>query len=449
MSEPQWNAAVDGQEFDIAAANMLGQVSGLADDRVLAEILRLTPFDGANTYKTILPYGSLPIEGAGPATPNNGTVQPSGSANGSILVQPFRAVVGSRVAAATNALQNWRDIRSSVFVGPNALAQTIALAPNASGQPRWDLVYATLTVDVPSLGTTKRIKPPSGSAVNVTTVTTALLNPVVVSVLAGAPGAVPAIPALPLDGSRSYNIAIAAVRVPAGFGAGSTVVTADIRDQVAIASLQSPTLGAPRIRPATGNTDQKGTYGPTNAAGPGYWNPATSGQRPGVFMPPGMMGGDQVLVAVDVTDPANPSHHAGDVVDDSIDWRNRITKVYAAIGGNGVVSFKFAMDNTANPGTGSGSRFPTTMSVTGNSWGTSPAFMQLSNTFGPDAALVAGAATLFGHSSTGASGDMPSGAQIGLYVSMADGVLRWFNNGTASTSRFFFWVEATGSFPNA
>ena len=47
----------DGQEFQQGDMQTLSTVAGLADDRTLAEILRLAPYDGTNLYKTVLPYG--------------------------------------------------------------------------------------------------------------------------------------------------------------------------------------------------------------------------------------------------------------------------------------------------------------------------------------------------------------------------------------------------------
>lgn len=443
MAEPQTNLAVDGQEFAIADINSLGSVAGLAEDRVFSEWLRLSPFDGANTYKTILPYGFLAIEGLTPGNPTNyGTVQPTGSANGSVNVFPFRAVVGSRTSVGTSVLANWRDIRTAIFTGASAFSQTIALASNASGNPRWDLIYATVSVDTASGTQTRRVKSPTTGVVTSGTQTTALVNTVTVTVLQGTPGATPAIPALPSDSGSLYNIALAAVRVPNGFGAGTTIVNADIRDQVKISALQSPTTGVMRIRAASGNNDQAGTYD-TDALGPGVWIPASAGQRPGPFLPPGLVGGEMVLVEVDLTMSAHPSHAVGSVVDDTIDWRSRFI---LAIGQGTSVSIAFGNDPTG--GTGAVSQFPFPAQNALSQAAAGAIYdIQLSSTFRHADSPIANANPVWQYSGNGSNG-MANGAQVALYVLSTDGVLRWWNNGTPSARRLFFWIMATASFPN-
>lgn len=412
---------MDGQEVAVADFNLLGSVAGLADDRVFAEWLRTIVFDGANTYKTILPYGTLQIEGLTPGTAVNfGTVQPTGSANGSVNVFPFRAVVGSRTSVGTSPALNWSDIRTALFTGAATLSQTLALAANSSGNPRWDLIYATVSVDTPSGTQTRRVKTPSTGVVTAQTVTTQLLNPVTVGQTQGTPGATPTIPALPSDSGGNYFIALAAVRVPNGFNSSTTIVNADIRDQVAISALQSPTTGVGRICPASGNNDQAGTYA-TDLSGPGAWAAGTAGQRPGVFLPPGLVGGEERVILIDANNSSHPSHANGSVVDDTIDWRNRFTRVE----GQARTSTElFACDPSA--GTTALPNFAlTALSAV------------YSNTFKADAGLVAGASTLATYN-TGA---------FGLYVLASDGKLRWFTNGSVA-NRFFLWIKASTIFPN-
>lgn len=434
MAENQFNAAVDGQEFAIGDANALGVTAGLADDRLLAELLRLPNFDGTSVYKTILPYSQgVLTPGASIVLP--GTVQPTGSANGSINVMPFRAVVGSRVTAASNPLAAWRDIRSSVSVGASALAQTFALSPNSSGNPRWDLVYASVTVDLPSGGQVRRVKNPSTGAITAPVETTYLANPVTVTVLTGTPGATPSIPSLPDDSGGVYNIAIAAVRVVNGFNSTHTVLTPDIRDQVAVSPGQSPTMGTTRMMPASGNNDQSGTY-TSDTAGPGVWTASSSGQRPGPFLPPSMVGVESRTAIVDLFTTAHPSHSSGSIVDASIDWRNRFVRVTAVASPN-----KFPNDPTAGVNTVPQS----TQGQMRELVGTQISDYQVGNTFVGDGKLVSSRATVV--IMTQDIG-LPSGAIVGIYVDSTSGNLLWFNNGTATNLRYFFWIEATAQLPN-
>ncbi len=139
MAEPIYQHELDGQEVEQEDINLLGRTGGLADDRVLAELLRLAPFDGTNTAKAILPFALRAAD--------SGTVVPNG-ATGSVRILPFRAIIGSRTSIATDPLAAWRDIRSSVYsqtTGSGALGAAAAFAPNTTTTPRWDLVYAAFT----------------------------------------------------------------------------------------------------------------------------------------------------------------------------------------------------------------------------------------------------------------------------------------------------------------
>src|ERR1700722_19360525 len=95
MGEPLVYPTQDGQEVEVNDLQNLGTVAGLSDDRVFAELVRLQPFNG-NIYKGIIPFG---FRGAQGVPSPGGTVQSSGTNNGSITVNPFRAIIGTRNAA--------------------------------------------------------------------------------------------------------------------------------------------------------------------------------------------------------------------------------------------------------------------------------------------------------------------------------------------------------------
>jgi|ERR1019366_1639751 hypothetical protein len=343
MAEPQYQSTVNGQEVQQADLNLLGTTSGLSDDRVLAELTRLVVYDGTNVYKAIMPFATKApkLTGGSIGIVDNGTVCPTRSANGSILIQPFRGIVGSRVAAGTSALQNWRDIRSAIFIGSStSLAATIALAANASGNPRWDLVYATVTVDTTTANVNRKIKDPSSGAVTTSAVSISLVSTVSVTVLTGTPGATPVVPTLPADSGNTYNIPLAVVAVPTGFSATSTVSGLNIRDYVnggpglaRIADL-SVASGTMRARPANGNNDGEGTY-LTNFP----WLPANAVPRPAMFMPASFVGMDLIWIEIDLFTPGSYSHPTGSVVDSSMDWRNRFTLSFNAVTGAGITNF--------------------------------------------------------------------------------------------------------------
>lgn len=443
MAEKQVVLTDDGQEVQLADYNLLGAVAGLADDRVLAELLRLPAYNSVIVYKAILPYSTRLGSATAPNT--SPVVAPTFSANGSIQVNPFRAVVGSRnlPSAApspnptndTDAVAAWRDIRSAVFTGDAThAAQTIALTPNASGNPRWDLVYAQVSVDVAQNTVVRRVKDPTAGSISTPSVPQYTGSPVVVQVVTGTPGATPALPVLPDDAAGNYCIPLAYVRVVNGFSSGSTVATTDIRSSVTghdgttAVSTYRDLAGGARIRPATGNNDTSGAYA-TRA--PFQWS-ATASHRPPVFMPPDWVGGDEVLVEVDALDAssANWSHNTGDVVDNSIDWRNRVITTDVQVGNN---------DFANNPLAASATRLPNA------AWQTDH---QMASTFAADLSPTVTSGSLVATETHGLNGSVASGATVLLYVDMTTGALRiWFNS-TAPLARFIYWIRASAPFPN-
>ena len=424
----------NGQESQRADENLLGGVAGLADDRVLAELLRLIPSAGGSVDRAVLGYSIT-----GEKAP---VVQPTGSANGSVYVAPFRAIIGSRADAATlpspnptndtAELANWRDIRSGVYVGEGTGAtpglHTQSLAANSSGNPRWDLVYAAIAVDVGQNSVSRRVKDPTTGTVSTVSVSQYLASPVTVAVVTGTPGATPALPAVPADAAGVYNLGLAYVWVPNGFNGSSTVTAPQIR------AYSKSTLKTPfrdlssgfRVVPATAANDGDGTWDSGNFS----WEVA--GQRPSPYMPADWVGGKQIVGQVDLVDnsSANWSHQNAAVIDSSCDWRSRIfdsasqtdtTKPFCTLVGGGTAMVPFCEQT------------PTVM-------------RQLANSFGLDGTLVASTSTIVLLNHTNQT-DITAGAVVGLYVDHATGQLKLFVSGTPNV-RVFFWVRATAQMPN-
>lgn len=451
MAENQINFAVDGQELAQADVNTILGPLGLMDDRVFAEFLRMPPFDGTNVYKSIFPLGGQAVEGSlGGTAVNNAAVQSSGTANGSIVVSTFRCVIGSRTALGTSVLANYRDIRTGLFVGPTF---SYLLANNSSGFPRYDLVYATLTVDTATGSQTRRIKNPTTGVVTSGPETTFLANPVTVAVVTGTGAATPLIPALPADVGGAYNVALAAVLVPNGFTSGTQVVQQGIRDLVGDKNLtngngqtmigMSPTAGVltgPVM--ASGNNDRAGTYASNFPWGT---TPATS--RSPVFLPPSMIGGVSCIACVDDTN-ASPSHANGSIVDDTIDWRRRIFKIVAQATGNqpGAITYKWSMDPTLGAAPNSGAPYLYGNGASG-AGSLAQVVTQMGNSMSVDGFLASGGSSIY-NSFTANYAAMAAASSIGLYVTAADGVLRWFVGATHSGLKWTFWIEATQPFPN-
>ena len=422
MSENAYQPSQSGQEVQQGDVSQLGTTSGLADDHVFAELLRLAPYNGATVAKAIMPAGFK-------GSPDPGVVVPSGRNDGSVAVNPFRAIVGSRNTVAappsdlstdSDALANWRDIRSGVFVGSATdLVQAFALAPNSSGNPRWDLAYAAIVPDTSGPSVQRRVKNPTSGNITVVTVPAYIYSPVTVAILTGTPGATPALPTLPADGAGTYNIPIAYIRVPNGFSSTSTVATQDIRSTTVNGVMDYVDVrGGLKAKPCNGNNDENSTF---NAGGTFAWNPATTGSRPGPWLAPDWIGGSVFLANIDNVTGGSFSHASSGIVDSSIDWRQRWVKV------TGVESTpKFGTDPSATTG-------PTMP------YGALVPIISLGNSCIADNVLISGCATVWGTT--------VGGATVGLVVQMGTGNLLWYVTGSPA-ARFSLWIEATGQFPN-
>jgi hypothetical protein len=422
----------NGQEVQQADFNVLGDSSGLADDRVLAELVRLAAYDGSNVTRGIMPYGAVAPGAPGQGGLNVATAPfapvTSGGANGSVNIYPFRAFVGSRTAiGATSQTPNWRDIRSTVFTTNSAtnLYQTFAIAANAAGNPRWTLVYAQISPDANGPAISRFVKDPVTGAEGAQSIVTTLVTKVVIGNVDGAAGASPTFPAAPADAGGNYYIPLAYIRVPNGFVAGSTVGVNDIYEVAPIIQL-SPTTGTTRCSPANGiNT----TGGELQTRIP--W-PA-SGNRPGPYMPPSMTGMESRFFGLQLGTGLTASIANGDTIDQSIDWRNRFFWCWAvAVGG---ASSLLAQDPAATSGTNVPSA------------GT-PIYVSMGQTFQTDPAAISGVAKLLIVRVTPTQlAGLGAASQIDVWVDPSTGAMRVNLNGTAN-AQVFFRIDATASFSN-
>jgi hypothetical protein len=293
MSVERFQHTLNGAEVEQADINLMSDAGGLADDHVLAELLRLAPFSSNSVAKAILPFGSA------------ATVVPAG-ATGSVNVNPFRAIVGTRDTAANiGPARNWNDLRSAIFTGPNALAAQQPFQANTTAQARWDLVYAQLQVDAPGQQVSRYRKDPSTEQVAVVQVAKSLVQSIAIAVLAGQPGG--AKPSLPPDGGGTFFFPLANVRIPANFGPMSTVAPTDIEELAPYAPL-APTTGASILVPANHQYKEGGSVLSSAAFA---WG--SGGPRPGPVMPPTMSGCEGRLIAIDAqaAASANWSHSLG------------------------------------------------------------------------------------------------------------------------------------------
>jgi hypothetical protein len=355
-----------------------------------------------------------------------------------VNVSPFRVVVGSRDTVANiGPTKNWNDLRSAIFTGPNALSAQQPFGANPTNQARWDLVYAQLAVDAPGAQVSRYRKDPSTEQVTVVQVAKSIVQSMSIAVLAGQPGG--AKPSLPPDGGGTFFFPLANVRIPANFGPLSTVAPTDIEELILYVPL-SLTMGASVLVPANHQYKEGGSVLSSAAFA---WG--SSGPRPGPVMPPTMSGCEGRLIAIDAqaAASANWSHQSGGVVDDSRDWRNRIFRWHAIV--NPSAQAIFPWDRSGSPparaigATGAGTQTPFQAFGFGQSFtpdGATECVPPLAMT-APVAAQV-----------TPNNANLPVQTYIALAVDPSSGALKVFINGTPGV-RCFFWLEATGPYPNA
>lgn len=111
--ESKFQLLNNGQEVQTSDINSMSDSAALADDRVLAELLRMPPYDGSTVTKGVIPFTA---ETRSDSSDAFNVVSGLGVA-GVIRVRPFRALVGSRTAEASDPKKNWRDIRSTIHIG--------------------------------------------------------------------------------------------------------------------------------------------------------------------------------------------------------------------------------------------------------------------------------------------------------------------------------------------
>src|SRR6478609_1703037 len=158
--EDRFRIQVVGQELGKDDVNLIGSEASLADDRVLAEMLRMLPYSGSPA-RGILPASSQQVSGSSAVTTSS-VVTPSGSADAKTIINPFRAVIGPR--SPTTGKDAYRDIRSAISVGPSAdMRQFITHAAQPTN-PRWDLIYAVVDVEIDGTFVNRYVKTDSTPA---------------------------------------------------------------------------------------------------------------------------------------------------------------------------------------------------------------------------------------------------------------------------------------------
>jgi hypothetical protein len=401
MTQERFVHETSGLEVESEDLQLLSECGAFADDQVLAELLRLPPF-GGTVAKAVWPFDRAP------------TVAPNG-ASGSVLISPFRVIVGSRDSLqAIGPRRLWNDLRSGIFTGVSTLTPSLAIGPNSTGFARWDLVYASIAIDAVGSSALRYHKDAATEQVTTRTIPRTRLQRVTVGVVPGQAQANPPRPQLPPDAGGNYHVPLAYIRVPDNFGPNSVVAPSNIHEVFPHVPL-ARTTGA-------------GTTRPASAPGASAWGAA----RPPTFLPPSMIGTETLLIPIDVADanPANWPIASGGVIDDSRDWRGRVFDWRAFVSeGTGSA---FAWD--ASPG----------VTVLAPSATQAPRFAAgCGQSFRADSPPSAVAVLL----EPSIARDMAPQSMVRLAVDLNDGALRLVVTGQPRV-RAFVWLTASAPYGN-
>jgi hypothetical protein len=426
VSENRYQHPESGAELRRQDVDSISDNAGFADDRTLWEMLRLTT-GSATPDRAILPYGK---RGWAKESGFDSTAMIHGNtADGSVRVMPFRAIIGS--IETSDMLGKLRDMRSGYLVGASTQKTVVPLSPNSSGNPRWDLVYVTVALEANGDSADYIKKDPATKAITEENGVISKKATVTVDVVTGTPGASPARPALPADAGGSYTIALAYVWVPDAFGVSSAVVRSRIHEVAPCYPIHSAT-GAASMAPANQQHEVGGTV---------YTNQGTATDQsvqPGAYLPPTMVGKESIQILVQLGF-APTSHVDGDVVDDSRDWRFRYFKWIAALQASTTNATALASDRNFTPSAPTGSAaFSSVASGVGQSYRDDNASL-IVVADGTGAALVLNA--------TNAAGIMTGTNKVVIYVRNTDGALVFKRTGSDGFNGVI-WLDASGVYSN-
>jgi hypothetical protein len=415
--QKQFQVTEVGQEVELSDLNKIAEEAALTEDRVFAELLRMQYF-GTAASKGILPYG---LRNEDYWTQSRGVLASTGITNASVIISPFRALVGSRVSAGTDADAFRYGIRSAIPTYGNG--QAMQLSATVSNN-RWDLVYARVDVDLSEAAVPRYVR---GSDNNDDVEQLSIFKScsVVIGVVSGLEATNPSIPDLPVDGAGAYYIPLGAVLLQHPFTLTTRILPK------AIFEGNCPVVG---VAPSAGGTDVKPS---SNAQSLGTWTPANG--RPREYMPPSMTGKVERVFGWDyLLSHESVPLNATTVIDDSVNWQNRAFKVTVQVlpsGSSRALAWSGSASGTVQA-TPSGAEMTRNHVFMGQSF--------VNDVSAADASSVGKICQLNNANVT----EMASGSSITLFVKDT-GELCAKLAATSPNAQLFFWIEATGPFSNA
>lgn len=423
----------NGREVDADDWNTVAALASINQDLVIQELFRPAPFGGSGVAKGIIPYGYFGSNGTD--TANAGVVASTGSTNPSLLVYPFRAVIGTFFGPPATPNDIWRQIHSLVAASfddsATILPTPLVIAPTVTNN-RCDLVFAHITIDA-TTSDTRYIRDPLTEVLSHSTVVTEVTDKIEILVIAGTESGAPARPAIPVDSGLDFYIPLAYVYSShPSSGAVSKLLIHEVAPVLPI----SRATGAASLLPANQQWNPTGPIITTD--------PFSSGiiQRPEAYIPPTMCGKEERTLALRWDGiPKSPAISTVAIMDDSVDWRGRAFKWHAmACHNSGAATFPWSGIATA-----AAVMAPAAFAVGGLGVAQAIGFGQ---SFQKDLAagfsLANGAAVAV----IGSAIMSQLSSTVVLFVDMADGKLK-VSTTSDPGAIVFVWLESTGPFANA
>ena len=436
-------------DVDLWCAN-----AATADDAVLADLLQmnqtsLVEKDGEylqNTDRGVIPYApTAPLRNTDQTPMFDTSLVASDASGGGVCINAMRVVVGDRTKCLMSVPNRftWRNINSGVFAG-----KRVDLAN--SGVFRWDLICLKFTWFLPTGAVSTHIKDPSTGNITEQSVPHGYYNKVESHVVAGEElsNDWPEVPAdekvSSYDGMYNvYYVPLAYVAIQPGFTSGTVVKSRNIYEVANVLSLSNAT-GSRTLAPAN---HQYKTGGSVLTNTQPMCDFVTVGSiKPPAFLPSTIRGSETRLIALDFTSSPH-SHLTGDIVDDSIDWRNRVFKWQFQVAGT--ITYEqpptfpwhadLANDGSADIVSASLSTLysPDMNASRLNGFGMSNSFLR--GAANPTVLQIRTSDNFY-------VGD--NNAAVGIECDATTGRLRLTTEPTL-TSKVFIWLEASGQFNNS
>lgn len=310
MAEERLELPVNGMSVQKTDVDLWSKNAALADDRVLAELVRLRPKPSGPgvAARAILPSGTHD------GSISSSILVPSGSSDSTVKVRPFRAIIGSRDTIDNiGHKDNWQDVRSALHI-PNVddeQYRNIQLSATTSNN-RWDLIWARVDVDIDSATVSRYVKSSSGTVSAQNVVPTKVCT-VTIGVTEGTEASTPSVPSLPSDSGSAYYIRLGSVLLAHPHTLTDAIAADQIREDAPIVSL-AEAMGATTVSPPQAASAINGY--------PQTLDPWTTSTRSALYLPSTMVGGLSRFF------PVQGLTVGTHILDASADWRNRLFKVH-------------------------------------------------------------------------------------------------------------------------